>query len=334
MYGTSTGHVYYNHSDATGTNNTVITLMTSDTSAISGATVNISNSTSKFCNGTSDSRGHFSCNITSGTDDIRVIVSGATNAATVRAKVRSTNGLGQSFAELGTLSDNFRFYLKNLRAKVYTANNNTAVTAMYLEIKDRNKSVFTGKVNDSGYVDAYLPEKYLRYMGEQYTQNRITYDLEFIENDHYGSDLELWDIYVPNVINLSSATDSKKLFKFPAAELMATDSQYKAYVIYPAVRAQKNFNLTDHIEGNFTFTGNVSIYYMGEKVCEITPTGRNYTVTYLTSGCSELGDAVVESADWFMTKYTVIAPSLNTFETKGWTTQQFTSSPAVLKLLS
>ena len=47
-----------------------------------------------------------------------------------------------------------------------------------IRLSDEGQVVLRGYPDSSGYFDGFLPEKYLINKREQYTQNRITYDLD------------------------------------------------------------------------------------------------------------------------------------------------------------
>ncbi|MFQ6119201.1 MAG: hypothetical protein ACE5KE_04845, partial [Methanosarcinales archaeon] len=253
------------------------------------------------------------------------------SAGTVSIAVFSPSSRGSTFITLDNPSTDFVIELKRFQFYTYSADNKLSM--MFVEIFDRGKRVFSGMSDENGFIDGYLPKKYLVNMREPYTQNMITYDIRFNRNSDYASTLELKDVYVPNEINISSPTDSNKLYKFLATHEMSTDANYKGYIIYPALQAQRNFEIEDTVPSNFSYTGNIVVDYLGKYSGSVgAPGGNSFKVNYTTSGLEFLSNAVREKEDWLKVEFTVRTPSLDSFIINGWTSQNYIFPSATLNL--
>lgn len=330
--GNNDGFMYYYKN--TGTYETATTVTLSDTggSPIPNATVTFSDTTGVVCTIVTGAEGSASCgNITYAGGWGRINVTNA-KAGTVKIAAFSPHSRGSTSITLDNPSAEFVIELKRLRFFTYSADNK--ISKMSVEAYDRGKRVFSGCSDANGFVDGYLPWKYLVNMREPYTQNRITYDITFDDNIDYASALELEDVYVPNEINVSSAEDANKLYKFIAAHEMSTDANYRGYIIYPALRTQRNFGIADSLPGNFSYTGDIVVDYLGRYSGSIAAPeeGDSFCVNYTTTGFEFLSHPVTEKGDWLKVAFTVRTPSLDSFITHGWTGQDYNFPAASLNL--
>jgi len=331
--GYNTGLLRAYRNDGSFGSNTCIRLINSSNKAESGTTVDFKNSSETICSTTTDSYGMAKCNINYNTDsNIEILVSGSSDPSKILVGAYHGKTTGSTRSELETTSGYSLVRLDKIRINAFTSGDYTA-SEIRIDLMDMGKIYFQGKTNSSGILDAWVPVKYSKFVNEPYTQNRITYDIKFHKNEDYDSMLNLNSIYSPNEINLSSATESKKLFKFPATEQMATGARYKVYVIYPAYTAQQKFNITDTVNGNLTIIGDITISYNG-KNCTKSANSNNYSIDYTDYGCEFLEDAVQGTGDWVKVEYTVETPSYATFQGEGWSTQDFVSDGATIKLIS
>jgi hypothetical protein len=228
-------------------------------------------------------------------------------------------------------SSNFKIELERFVFETFDKDYN--VNNMLIEVSDQG-NVAMSKSSRDGFLDGFFPRKYLKNMQEPFTQNRIMYDIKLYENEQYASPLRLEDVYVPNELNFSNDIESKKLFKFLATHEMSTDAEYSGYVIYPALKAQRNYELSDSIDSDFSYVDEIEVEYLGD-VCSISaPLGSSYDIGYQTAGCSFLGIGVTDEADWLKVRFKVRTPSLDMFMTNNWTSQQYTMPAAQLSLVS
>ena len=329
--GNDGGFIY--HYNNTGTYEIATTVTLSDTggSPTSGARVEFSDASGIVCAATTDADGSASCgNITYAGGWACINVTGAT-AGTVRIVAFSPHSRGSTLITLDNPSSDFVIELERLQCYTYSADNK--VSKMSVEAFDNGTRVLRGCSDENGFIDGYLPYKYLANMREPYTQNRITYDLRFGENIDYASSLELDDVYVPNEINISSPTDADKLFKFITTHEMSTDANYRGYIIYPTLEAQRNFEIEDSLPDNFTYTGDIVVEYLGEYSGSIaSPEGDSFSVDYTIPGLEFLSNPVTENGDWLKIEFTVRTPSLDSFIINGWTSQDYIFPAAQLNL--
>lgn len=274
---------------------------------VSGATVSFSNQTSTVCSGVvTGSDGVAMCNMPNPGENITLQVIGASAGGTVQVDAGIPECQGHASTILDTTITGPSITLKKMNLNVYTPVNALGDSVRVL-IQDYATTVFRGRANGNGSVTAFLPEKYIVSKGEPWTQRRVTYDVSLLQGADYAHNVTFSDVYVPNAINISSLTDSAKFFKFGAALSGATDSQYRMYLVYPAVRAQKKYNITEYINTSFSFVGNVSVYYMGNWSCIVTPQAADsFNVTYFD--CPALAGQVTGAGDWLVASYTVQAP--------------------------
>jgi len=313
-------------------NDTCITIVNSSYSGESGVTVTFSNGTDTICSTTTDSNGRAVCNMDYNGDKVQIFASGIDKPYKVLAAAYVDNGTSRTAAELDVLGSSVNVEFQKMEFNVFSPGDYQAVETT-VDISDSNVFMFKGRTNSSGILNAWLPKRYLKFVNEQYTQNRITYDIDIYANEEYDSILEINEVYAPNQINLSSTTESSKLYKFSGTEQMATGSRYKVHVVYPAYTAQQDFNITDTVNGNLTIVGNVTVSYNGES-CTITPNANNYSVDYTDTGCEFLDDVVEGNGEWVHVEYLIETPSLATFVSEGWSTQDFISDGAEIKLIS
>ena len=329
--GRDNGLIY--HYNNTGTYEIATTVTLSDTGGapISGAQVEYSDASGVVCTIITGAEGSASCgDITYAGGWARINVTDAA-AGTVRIVAFSPHSRGSTSITLDNPSTNFVIELERLQFYTYSADNK--VSKMSVDAFDNGTRVLRGLSDENGFIDGYLPYKYLANMREPYTQNRITYDLRFGENTDYASSLELNDVYVPNKINISSPEDASKLFKFIATHEMSTDANYKGYIIYPALYAQRNFEIEDSLPGNFSYTGDVVVEYLGKYSGSIaSPDGDSFSVDHTTPGFEFLSNPVTDKGDWLKIEFTVRTPSLDSFIVNGWTGQNYIFPAASLNL--
>ena len=329
--GENEGRIYqYNN---TGTYETATTVSLSDAggSPVSGAQVEFSDASGVVCTMITGAEGSASCgDITYAGGWARINVTDAA-AGTVRIVAFSPHSRGSTSIMLDNPSTNFVIELERLQFYTYSADNK--VSKMSVDAFDNGTRVLRGLSDENGFIDGYLPYKYLANMREPYTQNRINYDLRFGENTDYASSLELNDVYVPNEINISSPADAGKLFKFVATHAMSTDANYKGYIIYPALYAQRNFEIEDSLPGNFSYTGDIVVEYLGKYSGSIaSPEGDSFSVDHTTPGFEFLSNPVTDKGDWLKIEFTVRTPSLDSFIVNGWTGQDYIFPAASLNL--
>jgi len=305
--GNSSGGIryYMNQKDP----KTVLALLRgSDGTPVTGATVSFSNQTTAVCSGvTTDSNGKAMCYLPNPGDNITLSITGASAGGTVQVDVGIPDCQGHTSMILDMGTSAAAIILKKMTLNVYTPDQRLGDSVRVL-ITDYGSAVFRGRANGNGTVTAFLPERYIVNKGEPFTQRRVTYDVSLLKGADYAHNVTFSDVYVPNTINISSAVEDSKFFKFGAARQGATDSQYKMYLIYPAVRAQKKFNITEYINSSFSFVGNVSVYYIGNWSCTVVPqAAASFNVTY--TNCSTLTGMVMDSGDWLVASYTIQTPS-------------------------
>ena len=255
----------------------------------------------------------------------------------VTVAIKSPTSNGKTRSLLNVSSSSFNIELEKFELNAYGARN-TVDKGMVVKLFDRGGVQYIGYTDDNGYLDGYLPKKYLINMREPYTQNRIKYDVHIYPDYEYRTSLNLSDIYVPTQINLSSSNPSGKLFKFPATKTMATDAQYKGYLIYPAVQAQRNFDIADSINNSFSFVGNITLIYSGDdtkQTCSVSPSGDSYTIDKTDPGCDVLDQDILKYGDWVIVEYTIATPGLSDFISNGWGyNKNFTFPTATIDLQS
>jgi hypothetical protein len=329
--GNQDGFIYYYKNTGTYETATTLTLSNTSGSPVQNATVIFSDATGIVCEKITDTAGSATCgNITYAGGWGRINVTNAA-AGTVHIAVFSPGSKGSTSITLDNPSSDFVIELKRFQFNTYSADNK--VSRMSVEAFDSGKRVFTGWSDAKGFVDGYLPYKYLVNMREPYTQNRITYDITFDENTDYASALELKGVYVPNEINISSPADAGKLCKFIVTHEMSTDANYKGYIIYPALETQRNFGITDLLPGNFSYTGNIVVEYLGKyNGSTVSPAGSSFDVNYTTPGFDFLSNQVTGKGDWLKVEFTVRTPSLDSFIINGWTGQNYIFPAASLNL--
>jgi len=329
--GNDGGLIYHYNNTGTYETATTVTLSDAGGSPISGAQVEFSDAGGVVCSITTGAEGSASCgDITYAGGWARINVTDAA-AGKVRIVAFSPHSRSSTSITLDNPSTNFVIELERLQFYTYSADNK--VSKMSVDAFDNGTLVLHGCSDENGFVDGYLPYKYLANKREPYTQNRITYDLRFGENTDYASSLELNDVYVPNEINISSPEDAGKLFKFITTHEMSTDANYKGYIIYPALYAQRNFEIEDSLPGNFSYTGDIVVEYLGKYSGSIaSPEGDSFGVDYTTPGFEFLSNPVSDKGDWLKIEFTVRTPSLDSFIVNGWTGQNYIFPAASLNL--
>jgi hypothetical protein len=333
IYGYSTGILGAYKNTGEYQNNTCITVVNSSLVGEPGATVTFKNSSgATICTAATGANGRAECNIGYNEGEIQIFVSGMDNPYKILVSSYADSGRSSTNAEFDVAGISSKIALNRMLFSVYSPGDYTGTVAK-VDISDSNQTMFSGITNSSGILNAWLPKKYIIFRNEPYTQNRITYNIEVFANDDYDRVLTLEDVYTPNEINLSSAAESRKLYKFPATEDMATGSRYRVHVIYPAYTAQQKYNITDTVNGNLTIVSDVTVSYAGES-CTVTPASNSYSVDYTDAGCDFLEDAVEGNGEWVKVDYIIETPSLATFESEGWSTQDFVSDPATIRLIS
>lgn len=339
MYvGNQDGYLKYYENQGTGYNDSCIVITNSTNYAVSGVNVKFYNDTNDLvCNTTTDTYGKSKCNL-SLTEEGTIRVSGAPDEGYIQMGLTTENSKGKTSKLMKSKSSNYNINLKHF--EVSTAGPKGDVSdGIHLRLHDRGGAAFMGHTDSNGYIDGFLPEKYLVNRQEPYSQNRIKYDLDVHPSEFYGSHLRLTDLYMPNSLTLGSTNEANKLFKFPTAKFEVTDAKYKHYLIYPAVNAQKDFKFVDNINNTFTFVNPIKVRIGSDenlKNCTFNATGDSYSLNKTTSDCSMLGDDINTpgDGDWVVVEYTLKSPGLASFLANGWTSKNFTFPTASLGLKS
>ena len=305
-----------------------IVLRNSTQQPVVGASVTFTDESGVVCSVLTDSAGSASCNLTF-VGGYSILDIANTEPGYVLLTAVSPAAKGTTTITLENSARNIKINLERMTFNLFTPYNEVDKT-MRVMLYDEGKNVFMGTADSSGYLEAYMPKKYLINKEEPYTQNRITYDASFFSSS-YGSTLTLNDVYAPNEINISSADDTNRLYKFLATGMMATDAQYKSYVIYPAIKAQKEFNIVDSIPTDFSFVGVVGVEYLG-KSCSLTPVGNSFSINQNTAGCKFLASPVTAEGDWVKVSYTVQSPSMDLFIANNWSSKIYNFPAANITL--
>ncbi|MBW2998738.1 VCBS repeat-containing protein [Candidatus Woesearchaeota archaeon] len=335
--GISDGRVFYYNNTITNTNTTSVLIMNGSKAIVSGVTVKCYNDTELVHTSTTNAKGKVSCNLDL-VEEGRIVIENGPSSGYIQIGHTSSSSLGKTSMILESNSQDYEVTLKHIEMYV-SGPKNDGGNGIHIRLSDYGQDALVGHTDSNGYFDGFLPERYLVNKREQYTQNRITYDLDVFPSLKYGSHLRISDIYMPNKINLSSADDSKKLFKFPSAKKMATDAVYKGYLIYPAVNSQKEFQFTEKINDSFSLGGDVVVKVGSDenlRECTFTGSGTEFDIDSTIAGC-EMLDLEVSTpgdGDWVLIEYPLAAPDLNLFLVNGWGSRNFTFKPADLTLKS
>ncbi len=329
-HGDSTGFIRYLKNIGSYTKATTITLLTNGSTPVQGANVQFIDGSGTVCVNTTNAAGKTSCLLTFVGGSGSIIVSGG-QPGDVSLGILSPTSTGRTFMTLESGASNFVIELRKLTFNAF--NVATLPAQQAIEIADKGTTVFTGTTDSSGYIDGYFPRKYLVNKMEPYTQNRVTYDVNLRGGTVYDSDLLLRDVYAPNELRFGSNVESQKLYKFLATHEMSSDAQYKEYVIYPALTAQRNYQLVDSLPAQFHYAGNAEIQYRGSNQCSFAAPNSS-TINIPFSQCSFLSQPVGAVPDWLVYSFTVRTPGLDYFITQGINSTNFVIPPASLNLLS
>jgi len=338
MVGNQDGYIKY-YENQGSYNDSCITITNATNYAVSGVNVKFYNDSNDLvCDTTTDTNGNSRCNLTL-IDEGKIQVANGPEDGFIQLGLTTFNSKGKTTKIIETKSSSYDINLKHF--EVSTAGPKGDVNeGTQIRLYDRDSVAFKGHTNDLGYIDGFLPERYLVNRQEPFAQNRIMYDVDMLPNEYYGSHLRLEDVYMPNSLTLGHTNDANKLFKFAAAKFEVTDAQYKHYLIYPAVNAQKDFEFDDWINENFTFVNPVYVKVGNDEYlqeCDLIGSSDVYSVNKTSTGCSLLGKEISASnsdGDWIVIEYTLESPGLAMFLLNGWSSQNFTFPSANLGLKS
>jgi hypothetical protein len=298
-----------------------------------GANVDFSDNSGTVCSSLTDLQGKISCPLNYSGNSAQLSITGA-SGGDVSLGIFSPNSAGKTFITLKNAADTLLIDLERFTFGTFDVN--AVAASLPVEVADEGKIIFTGNTDDAGFIDGFFPKKYLINKQEPFTQNRIMYDISLLGSGVYGSTLDITDVYVPNELQFGAAQEQNKLYKFLATHEMSSDAEYKGYVIYPALTAQRDYDLQDSLPSEFTYTGDVVANYLGSIACTIGSPLNSSSLTLLhnESGCGSLADPVPSDADWLLYQFTVRTPDLDYFITGGFNSSNFVIPPAQLDLIS
>ncbi|MFH1073178.1 MAG: VCBS repeat-containing protein [Nanoarchaeota archaeon] len=309
---------------------TTLTLKDQQSQAIVAASVVFSDDSGIVCSNQTDAKGQVRCPITFVGSKGRISVTGGA-PGTATLGVFSPNSRGNTYMTLQNPASTFSVDLARFLFQTYGLNN--VAKPMHITVQDGGTTLFSELTQDNGFIDGFFPQKYLENRQEPFTQNRIQYDVTLERNNDYASDLDLDGVFVPNEINFNGDAESTKLYKFISAHQMSTDAEYKGFIIYPALTAQRAYHLADSVPTDFTYAHQLTASYLGQS-CAKNASSTSILVNSTDTGCSFLANPVQTAGDWVKYEFTVRTPSLDLFIMQGLTNQSYSFPAAQLSLIS
>ncbi|MBI2664461.1 VCBS repeat-containing protein [Candidatus Woesearchaeota archaeon] len=309
---------------------TTVTLKDGLTNPIAGAQVTFSDGSGVVCANATNDRGQASCPITFVGSSGRVAVANSA-PGTISFGIFSPNSRGKTFMTLNAPSPAFAVDLERFVFQTFDDGQNPK--SMRIKVGDDGTTLFNEQSGDSGFLDGFFPRRYLENRQEPFSQNRIQYDIQLEQNEFYGSSLALNGVFAPNEVNFNSNTESGKLYKFLSAHQLSTDSRYKGFIIFPALTAQRQYELTDSVPADFSYAADATAAYLG-NLCAVAAGGTELRINSSVSGCGFLNLPVEGSSEWLKYEFFVETPSLDFFIINGFDTKNYSFPSAELKLIS
>jgi len=314
-----------------GTYQIATTITINNGTPVQNASVVFSDDSGTVCTNTTDTEGKVSCPLQFIGNNAEITITGA-SGGDIRLSIFSPNSNGKTFMTMENAADNVVIELERFWFETFDLNTDPA--RMTVKVEDSGTKIFAGETDNTGLLNGFFPKRYLVNKQELFTQNRIMYDITLLGGSIYSSNLELTDVYVPNELRFSADTEGDKMYKFLATHEMGSDAEYRGYIIYPVLTAQRNYNLYDELPGEFSYVGDVMVTYLGEQCNVSGVAGTNISIPYTQSGCEFLTDPVETAGDWISYQFTVSSPDLDFFITGGFNSSDFVIPPATLGLTS
>ena len=113
---------------------------------------------------------------------------------------------------------------------------------------------------------------------------------------------------LPAKLRFGGMTDAERVSKFAQKADIDVTNATKMYLVIRTVPEEYNFTISDYINPDFSFVGNIAIVRKSASQpasCAVTPGTSSWTADSTT--CPMLGQSVVEN-DWFLVTYTVQSP--------------------------
>jgi hypothetical protein len=328
--GRNDGYVIHATNIGTYATATTLSLKNSLGQAIVGASVVFSDDSGVVCSNATDSKGQVRCQIAYVGNRGKIAVSGA-SVGTATLGIFSPTSKGSTMMTLKTASSSFGIDIARFVFQTY--GKDSLPKPMRVEVADDGVTLFSKLTDGNGFIDGFFPKAYLENRQEPFTQNRIQYDITLERNQDYTNDLVLPGVFAPNEVNFNGASEATKLYKFMSTHQMSTDSEYKGFIIYPALTAQRSYALQDSVPSNFTYTGQARVEYLSFS-CQKAVSGTSLFINGSTPGCSFLTIPVDTAGSWLKYEFTVHTPSLDYFISHGLTNQSYSFAGAQLTLIS
>lgn len=331
LAGRNDGYVIYATNTGAYRTATTVSLKNAQGQAVVGASVVFSDDSGVVCSNATDSRGQVRCQISYVGNRGKITVSSAA-AGTASVGIFSPNSRGSTAMTLQSASATFGIDIARFVFRTYGKDN--APKSMKVEVSDDGVTLFSEMTDGAGFIDGFFPKAYLENRQEPFTQNRIQYDIMLDRNQDYTDDLVLDGVFAPNEVNFNGASEGAKLYKFMSSHQMSTDSEYKGFIIYPALSAQRSYSLEDTVPANFAYTGAARAEYMGKYACQKAMNGTTLNINASTPGCGFLTIPVDTAGAWLKYEFTVRTPSLDYFISHGLTNQSYSFPASQLTLIS